>query len=235
MNVNFNMPKIFEAMRGKRAITSPQIARYIEECIAVMKQIKFGFKDEEKILTYNDIDTEEGSTISTFGVMSLPTRGSNNFKLVLNKHMFTESEEAIKNTIYHELCHYVVSKIAINLDIIYTKNGKWYHNKSSHYNFSDFKGHGYQWKRVANIVGRATKQNITRTNTYDVHTGVGAFAETKYKYIVKCKNCSKEFKYTKRTKFINAVLAGNGYTENWWCNCPDGRKGHYFEIIKGNN
>lgn len=227
------MEKIKEAMKGKRLIKNPLIIRYIDECIEDMKKMSFGFKDEKQILTYDDIDAEEGSTLNTFGVMSLPPTGIGNFKLILNKHMFNDPEEAIKNTIYHELCHYVVYKVAIHLEIIYTKNGKWYKNKKHNAVYRQYSGHGSNWKRVAAIVGKATNQDITRASNYDAHAGVGDYAESRYNYIIKCSNCGREFKYVKRTEFVSAVLNGNGYTENWWCNCDDGKKGHHFEILKG--
>jgi len=210
-----NMIDMVESMRGKRSISNARISRYVDECISDMKKLKFGFADEEKFLTYDDIDIEEGSTIQTYGVMSLPRDEKSNFKLVLNQHMFNDPEETIKNTIYHELCHYVVEKFAINLGVTYFKGTHWYYNRSSIYNISDFKSHGHYWKHVSAIVGRSTQQNIVRTHPYETHAGVGLYAETKYNYIVKCKHCSKEFKYAKRSKFIAAVLDGNGHVENW--------------------
>ena len=219
-------------MRGKGNISDRKVVQYIEECIEEMKKINFGFPEED-VLTYDDIDCEEGDTARTFGTMYLPHNGEGNFKLVLNRHMFNEPEEAIKNTILHELCHYVVDKIALDCGAIYSKNGKWYLNNRDFYNAKDYTGHGKLWKFVASKVSNATGQDITRTNSYDMHTGVGSHANDSYKYIVKCKHCGNEFKYMKRTKFVDAVISGNGHVEDWWCNCSDGTKGQDFEIVRG--
>lgn len=223
--------QLTELMRGKENISDEKILKYIEECIADMKTLSFAPYDYLYI-TYDDIDVEEGDTVRTFGTMYLPQSTNGNFKLVLNKHMFEESEEAIKNTIYHELCHYVVYKMAIENDIFYRKNGHWL-IRNNRYDASDYKGHGRKWKQVAQKVSNAFNTEIKRTNNYAFHTGVAAHAEDKYKYIVKCKHCGNTFKYFKKTDFIKSILDDKGHTEDWWCKCKDGTKCHDFEIIKG--
>ena len=220
-----------DEMQGKGEISNAKIKKYINDCINEMRKINF-FADND-CLTYDDIDFEEGDTLRTFGTMKLPTYHKGNFTLILNRHMFDEPEEAIKNTIYHELCHYVVMKYAMCNDYLYEKYpGEWYWN-SRKFGWNNFKGHGSAWKNAAYKVGSATGQDITRTNNYEMHTGVGDYAKDKYNYIVKCKHCGNEFKYTKRTRFITDVLNGNGHVDNWWCNCKDGTKSHDFEILKG--
>lgn len=216
------------------AITDRKILRYIDECIANMKQLRFGFKNEEQILTYDDIDIKEGKALHIFGSMKLPSTINGNFKLIINKYSFAEPEEVVKNTIYHELCHYVVDKLAISLGIFYYKDGRWYNNRADS-RLVYFSSHGQHWKNVANAVGRAFKQNISRTGSFDLHTEVGAHTETKYNYIIKCKHCEREFKYAKKSKFVAAVLAGGGITTTFYCKCPDGTKGRFFDIVKGNN
>ena len=222
-----------DEMQGKGNISNNLILTYIEECIKTLKPFSWDTPMDYLYITYDDIDLEEGDTTRTFGTMYLPKYQGGNFKLVLNKHMFDEPEEAIKNTIYHELCHYIVDKIAIEKGIIYMKNGHWYINSNNYY-ANDYKGHGKKWQEVAAKVGRITGQDITRTNSYDLHTGVGAHAQDKYKYIVKCKHCGNEFKYMKRTDFVDEVINGRGHSKNYWCRCKDGTKSQDFEIVKGN-
>lgn len=215
-------------MRGKGNISNERILKYVEECINDLKKINFGNIDTD-CLTYDDIDIEEGDTNHTFGAMFLPLNGVGNFKLVLNKYMFDEPEEAIKNTIYHELCHYITDKLAIDCGAIYTKNGKWYISNHA----KEYHGHGKMWKHIADVVGNAVGHDITRTNSFDLHTGVGKHYNDNVKYIVKCKHCGNEFRYTRKSPFIKSIIDGNGHTD-WYCNCSDGTKSHDFEIIKGN-
>lgn len=228
------MKKILE-MRGKRTLTDERILKYINECINELKKIDFKFKDSKQFLTFDDIDFKEGDALTTYGTLSLPENHNSNFKLILNKYMFDDPEEVIKNTIYHELGHYVVSKAAIYLQIFYSKNNKWYINPAAHYSAADFKGHGKIWKQVSNIIGRATNQIITRTSSDNIHKGVGAQVERAYKYSFKCKHCGKIIKFQKKSNFVKDVLAGNGHADNWQCNCPDGYKSQDFEILKGGN
>ena len=219
-------------MRGKGNISDDRLLRYVDECIAELKKVNLGFTDID-MLTYDDIVVEEGDAMRVFGTMFLPD-ASGNFKLVLNKHMANEPEEAVKNTIYHELCHYIVDKLAIDCGAFYEKRpGKWYLS-SDIWNAKDYKGHGKVWKYVANKVGNAVGQDITRTNDFDLHTEVGKHYDENVKYILKCKHCGYEFKYNRKTDFVKDVLDGNGHTSNYWCKCDDGTKSHEFEIIKGN-
>ena len=219
-------------MRGKGNISDEKILRYVDECIAELK--KLNFTNDDDCLTYDDIDIEEGDAMGVFGTMFLPNASSDNFKLVLNKYMFNEPEEAIKNTIYHELCHYITDKLAIDCGAFYEKYpGKWYMDNDI-WNAKDYKGHGRIWKYVAKTVGSAVGHDITRTNDFDLHTEVGKHYNENVKYIVKCKHCGYEFKYNRKTPFIKSILDGNGHTDNWWCKCNDGTKSHDFEIIKGN-
>ena len=223
-------------MKGKSSINNEQILKYVDECIEEMKKLSFGVKNEEAILTYDDIDIKEGNTIHTFGTMRAPKYGyEDNFELVLNKNMFNEPEEVIKNTIYHELCHYVVDKIEINIRVIYYKNGGWHYNKELGYDIAAFKSHGWEWKHVASVVGKATGQNIERLGSYEQHMGVGEYAKNKAEYVVKCKHCGRVFNYARKTKFITTVLDGKGNSGSWFCRCPDGTKSHEFEILKGDN
>ena len=230
-NENLKDEVVNEAMKGRNSLTDERVKKYVEECIEKMKTINYGLIDQDA-LTFDDIDVEEGDSTRTFGVMQLPKDDFSNFKLILNKHMFEESEEAIKNTIYHELCHYVVDKLAIAKDIFYNANGSWYMRTRLPF-AKNYRGHGAMWKNIARIVGNATNQNIQRTGDYEMHTGVGKHAEDSYKYIVKCKHCGNEFKYSRMSPFIKDVITHDGHSEDWYCTCNDGTKSHDFEIVKG--
>lgn len=226
-------PEVLKEMKGKQSVSNTRILQYVNDCIESMKTLHYdGMFDS--YINFEDIDIEEGDTLNTFGTLLLPKTLGGAFKLVLNKYMFDEPEETIKNTIYHELCHYVVCKIAIEHGLLYRVGGKWYLKRyEDGLTGSDYNGHGTVWKNIAKKVGQAFNQTINRTNTFDTHTGVGAHASNNYNYVVRCKHCGTIFHYTRMTGFVKSILDGNGHTATWWCRCKDGTKGHDFEIIKG--
>lgn len=231
---------VINEMKGKSSVSNKRILDLVDECINLMKGINFGFVDED-ILTYNDIDVEEGDALKTFGTMSLPAQGNpnNNFRLVLNKYMFDDDAESIKNTILHELCHYVVYKLAIDKDYIYSRDGAWYLRKNRPY-ANDYNGHGKMWKYVASKVGSVANTDITRTNNYSQHQGVRDYAMQQFKYYFRCKNCGAEFGFKRKTEFVDTYDAMSTQHPNrprWFCNkCRKGaRDGDEptFEKIKG--
>lgn len=220
--------EIEESMVGKGSISNDKIIGYINDCIDAMKKLNFKTKSGQ-VIDYSDIDCKEGSTTNTFGTMSLPNTSGGNFTLTLNKHMYEEPEEAIKNTILHELCHYVQDKQAIDVGAIYNFGGKWFGDKRKGYD--QYKSHGNVWKNIARIVGNATNQNITRTNNYNTHTGVGQHYEDNVKYIVKCNNCGNEYKYQKMTDFVKNPNMKSKYGDWYKYRCGNcGAKGQ-FETV----
>ena len=236
----FKKKKVVEAMTGKAPLKDERILGYIDDCIKEIKKINFNFGSNIKNeLTFDDINVEEGETMHTFGTFRWPEvysfssyKMEGNSTLILNRQMFSEPEEAIKNTILHELCHYIVYKWGRKLGVYYPKNGDWFINRHLG-DKSDWSSHGRLWRQVAAKVSAATGHDIKRTDSYATHTGVADYANSKYNYILKCKHCGNEFKYTRKTNFVKDTLAGNGHADNWWCNCGDGTKSQDFEIIKG--
>lgn len=239
-----NSAKIDESIASKGYITNDRILKLIDECIKTMEGISFfGYPDE--IFHYSDIGFHEGDVLHTFGQFSWPKIYGRNMqsnpKITLNKNMFSEPDESIKNTILHELCHFVVYTMGVYDHIYFIKGTSWCSKKSDN---AEWSAHGRKWKEVADIVGRVAGTKISRTDSMKTHPGVGQELEKRQKYIFRCKNCGNTFGYTKRTKFVDTydqmVTAGKyeGYPK-WGCSkCSAGNhKGDEppFEMIKGDN
>lgn len=206
--------KMKESLKSKGNITDKKIIKYVEECIDTLN--KLGFKIDD------DLELHQGDSLHTFGTFSFPKDDKSSPKLTLNKYMFEEPEESIKNTIYHELCHYLVYKDGVKAGVYFYANlqGKWKYNTTElkKYSANFWKHHGYKWKEYADRVGRAVRHDITRTNSYATHTGVGQQYDKSVKYVVKCNNCNSEIKYTKRTEFVKDpnVIGRSGFYK-WSC------------------
>lgn len=218
-------------MKSKGTNNDGRVLQYIRECIAEMRKIRFW--EDDHVLTYDDIDFEVGDATNTFGTFRFPNTESGRGKLILNKYMFDEPEEAIKNTIYHELCHYVVYKWGVQAGAyINVGPGKWRQDIRD-FDRTEWSAHGSRWQEVAGKVSRACNTNITRTGSFQTHTGVGDYRDEKSKYIIRCTHCGALMRYQKLTDFVKAVLYGDGHTENWWHKCSDGTACHDFEMVKG--
>ena len=93
----------------------------------------------------------------------------------------TVRDKSINNTIIHELCH------AIDVKNNYQ--------------------HNYIWKQLANDVGKIFNENIVRC----AKTSKEYIEEkrNRYKYIIKCKDCGKEYYYMKESKAIKNISKEN--------------------------
>lgn len=230
-------------MKGKSQLSNERVSSLIEECCDIMRGLTPQFlslsqiakKDiSEEILSFDDIEFKEGDALRTFGTFKWPFKDSS-AQLILNKHMFEEDDEVIKNTILHELCHYVVFKLGKALNV-YRENFKgWVMSKDAQYLWSS---HGRIWKDIANIVSNATGNNITTRTNVSNHKEVHDYQDSKIKYVFKCKNCGSEVRLFRRTKFVDTydkISANN--KPLWYCTkCKAGS--HVgdeppFEMIKG--
>lgn len=216
------MKKLTEA--GEK-ITNPKIVNYFEDCVETLKDLDIMPRNWG-----NDIKLTQNKALHTFGSMMAPRFSYLPFELQLSVHLFPESEDNIKNTIYHELCHYIQMKEQLEEGILWFGDRGLYMTREGDTSYES--PHGGRWQGIAKRVSIATGQNIQRTDSYNFHTNVGKEHDKAVRYILKCKHCGNEFKYLKRTEFIDSVLRGNGHSDNWWCKCRDGYKSHDFEIIK---
>lgn len=204
---------------ARKNLINPHIGNLVDSCIQDLKD--FGIMPFD---WGDDIDVEETDSVHTFGSMRFQKASGGNFTLSLSKHLFNEPDKNIKNTIYHELCHYIQYKQWIEEGIVYWDGIKL--KCTPEYRTWEESSHGGRWQRIANDVSRLTGSKITRTNNYEFHNEVGKVAEKRYKYIFHCKKCSSQFKYMKETDFVKDVLSGNGHSTHYWCHCGS----HDFDI-----
>lgn len=189
-----------ESLKGNReGIKDQRIWKLIEECLDIYQEAGYDIEDFKTRWPLNFIQST--GAVNTFGTCSWPQYEGGASYITLNSYMFNESDEAIKSTILHELAHYVNNCSMLDDGIVYFSYGilkgrKGYYNKSMH------GSHGSNWKAIASVISNKTGINIQRTDSYSLHTGVGAKAEEKYKYTVTCPECGSTMKYMKKTDFV---------------------------------
>lgn len=185
-------------MVGRKPIQEDRILKLIRGCIDSLENMGYTYD--------HDMYFMWGDSLNTFGSMKYPDYPNGWYTLVLNKHMIDEDDDAIKNTIYHELAHYLDCKDLFARGI-YTwdvdNNGEDIIVGTSRYNKSIHGGHKQSWQTIANDISSKCNTKISRTDTYETHKGVGAYANSSAKYIVTCTNCGKTWPFpTKRSDFV---------------------------------
>lgn len=189
-----------ESMKGRELIDNEQINNCINEVIdAINSKTDYKIKD--------NINWMFGQSTGTFGMTYWPKRKGDNYIITLNKAMIGEDDNAIKNVIAHELCHYIHMEEQFDRGIVY-----WWTPSKLKYDYDvvryidkgQYSSHGAKWKLIANRVSKALQLNppITRTNTFELHNKVGEYAQSKKKYQVVCQNCGQTYEYQKATDFV---------------------------------
>lgn len=201
-------------MKAKNPLTDPHIKSLIKECEQIVKNI--GLIDFNTDNNFEDLNYYEGETSHTFGTFFPPDDEYSNCKIVLNKHLFNEPDDVIKNTILHELAHYINYRDLLDEGLFYwnTSGTKLYIESGFKY-----KSHGEEWKAIANKISNATGLDIKRTDSYNNHTEVGKHRDSKIKYIVTCTNCGLELPFERRTQFVKDPnrLSSDGKGYYWRC------------------
>ena len=121
----------------------------------------------------------------------------------LSTYIVNDTEKQIKSTIYHELAHLIVGCQ---------------------------EGHGYKWKKTAQIITGYTGIPITRCYNMTDRGGMRAAYKSQVKYVFRCKDCGLIVERTKKTKFVREYnqLTSSG-KPIWRC----AKCGGQFELIKG--
>lgn len=125
------------------------------------------------------------------------------FILKLNSKLLECNEDEIKNTIYHELCHYIVDVEMIDKDYIYFDWNEfgWYRKRNVP---AGYQPHGSKWQHYAKLIGNKLHTNIT---TYWSPESKQEFSQKvandrePYRYEVVCKNCGWTRKTRRKTEF----------------------------------
>lgn len=180
-------------MVGREIIKEKRILDLIQECIDNIRNIGYIY-DEDMYFMWGD-------SLNTFGTMKFPDYDGGWYTLTLNKHMIDEDDEAIKNTIYHELAHYLDCKDLLDRGI-YTFDWDGRLVTTSKYKRSIHGGHKQSWQKIADDISSKCHTKISRTDTYETHTGVGDYYKTRLKWTVTCTNCGMSWSYpTRRSDF----------------------------------
>lgn len=210
--------KIDEAVRGNESINDRHIWDLIHECVDDINE-KTGYE------IGNDLMWFFGESTKTFGTTYYPTYDGGDFSIVLNKHMVGDDDEVIKNTICHELCHYIHNKEMFDDGILY-----WIDDDTLRYTWRFQRGrdssHGTRWKEIAREVTNSLKLKmpITTYGSFSDHKNVGEYASTMAKYVVTCTNCGHQCFYPRATKVVKLVQ--DGHEDRIRCgNCK--KTGHF--------
>lgn len=212
-------------MVGKDRIEDGRILGLIEKCRGIVESCGYEIGD--------DIEYMWGEAVNEFGTMCWPRSKSDKYRLVLNIHMKDEPDEAIMNTICHELCHYVNMKIMFRDGIVFWSD--WKEGvllTSKKYKPAIYSSHGKSWRDIAAAVSKKLGTEITRTDSYQTHTGVGEYAKNSYKYVVRCTNCGWEVGYMKKTSFAEDPNQRSPYSGRYKYACPKCHASGKFETIK---
>lgn len=175
-------------------LTDSRVIGIINKCIQEVTEMGYKVPAGIKYKTFK--------SVKTFGICSYREH-----TLVLNEQLLKEDENCIRNTVMHELAHFIAGPRA---------------------------KHGPEWKKVANRISVATGLSITRTNPIASHAAVAEYRASKIKYRFKCKGCGCTLEYTKMTKFVRTYdetyeTYGGEKKPRWTCSCC----GNTFEMIKG--
>lgn len=156
-------------------ITQEQLMVLFEECKTQL--VNLGYIE---ILNnhYNIyINTKFKSVLGRIG-RYLP----NYFIIEINsRYLDVCTENAIKNTIMHELIHSIQGCM----------------------------NHGCKWKNIAHQVNSFYGYNVQRTNSYKEYDSVYTPHALPYKYMIRCKHCNKIWKYKKTTNIIKELQQNN--------------------------
>lgn len=210
--------KEYRTKAENNPITDKTILGYIDECIDKMEELGYDIPKEKLKKFQTDATNTFGSMGYDFSndghdYWGKPYYG---YILKLSKHMFNEPEKAIKNTIYHELCHLVAMEDDINRGYIYYDE---YDRSWKRKRGTQLAGHGPRWQTIADKVSKAIGDTIQRTDDYIKHTGVGDKAQERTKWTFVCPSCGTTMNYQRKTKFVKEYNQVNPATGDprWWC------------------
>ena len=223
-NKNESMSEeIKESLSPKGDIKDQRILDLIDECIEKLEDMGYDIE--------NDIQFKYGSGTTTLGTMTMPPYDFQRYTLTLNNNLFNLSDETIKNTIYHELCHYIINKKLLEKGIyLYNDNGRLCRNNKL-YRQGTHGPHGTWWQSLAQKIGSRTNQDITRlSDNEEVTTNLNS--KKTYKYQVTCKNCGNEIKYMKATEFVKNPNAKSKYGDWYKWACGKCHAKGQFEVKK---
>lgn len=167
---------------------TPRLKKLVDECLDEMKDIGYDINNRSKDSYLNEfplVFKVEDRNTSALGTAYYPENG--NTYITLNSRIEALTDEQIKNTIIHELCHILAyEKDFKSGNVWYDKEDnkcRGYSKKLSH--------HGPVWKNICQDVAR--KLNISLQRLADAESSV-AFKDERAKdakYVFECPNGHK--------------------------------------------
>lgn len=156
-----------------------RVLGWCEECVDVMNQIGYPIKDIDWRVTKKPVASWYGMAYKKINMV------------ILNSKLLEEEENAVKNTILHELAHIAAP---------------------------EYSHHGYEWQCICEKIRRYTGQVITRTNPFSQHAAVKAHRDAAIRYEFVCPECGCHIRKIRRTRFVDEYdqLANDGGPK-WWC------------------
>lgn len=192
---------IKESLKGNESITDKHMWELIHECIDDIME-KTGYLIEDDLMWLYG----EGS--HTFGTTYYPQYDGGQFSIVLNKYLINDTDDKIKNTICHELCHYIHNKEMFDDGILYWKDNDTLRYTNRYQQGRD-NSHGTRWKEIAREVSRALNLNPPISTRSSIsNSSIKDYAQSKAKYIVTCKNCGHKSYYDRLCTVIRLIMNG---------------------------
>lgn len=197
---------------GLPAINSEYINLTFKMCQKIVEEVVASSKYADVVegRFFKDIEYKWNRTSHSGGYLKHPD-GDGIFVLTLNEAFnrnpddmtdeeFDKFDSYLRNTILHEMCHYVVAKIYLGQGRFIWKHGTIGYNPIDHTVKSEYgqnAGHNRLWREIADMVGAKSGQDITRYMSDAEFDAVGMTAalKAKSKYEVACPKCHATWKY----------------------------------------
>ena len=186
-------------IEARKSLTDDRLKNLVIECVDTLKRKGFD-------VTMSDLALETSDSTTTLGSMKPPEYPLAPYTLTLSKYLSNDTDENIKNTIYHELCHYLQFKELVKrgiADMSPLKGLVW----SNKYNLTraqknDYIGHGDLWKSIAKDVGAAVGMEFSRLAAAEEAPGFYKAVDDAAKYIIRCRNCGNRLTFMRKTDFV---------------------------------
>lgn len=205
-------------------LTDRRIKSLIDECVALCKRAGFDYP-------YEDIQYNMSDNLSTLGDYTMtPNYGAIEHTIRLNKHILSDTDEVVKSTILHELAHFIDYMWHLENDYIQISpsGNQLVRNRAKRYP-ARILGHQQHWKNVAAKLSQLSGLDIQRTGE---SAALDQHIQDSAKYVVRCKNCGAETRFSRKTDFVKDPNAKSQYGDWYKWQCGKCHKSGNFEVIE---
>ena len=148
------------------------------------------------------------------------------FDIYINEYLLYESDEEIKNTVYHEIAH------AIDMVNSFANGNLYFVGNTLYRKRGTCTPHGKSWKNIVNKISQKTGIQINITDEFPSNM------ENKFlndaKFILQCPNCKHQYNYNRMCRAIKLALQNetdNGDSHIWCSDC--GKQKGKLLLVKG--